>query len=81
MPYGRNQQQSPKPPAGFLREHQIIGSRASPNSSPLVPVNHSTLWRWVKLGHFPSPVKLGPHTTAWPVQVVYDWIKSKEGGV
>lgn len=25
----------------------------------------STWWRWVKDGHAPSPVKVGPRTTAW----------------
>lgn len=37
------------------------------------PVTPSTLWRWVKAGHFPAPVKLGPQTTAWPVDVLDKW--------
>jgi predicted DNA-binding transcriptional regulator AlpA len=28
--------------------------------------NRMTLWRWVKSGHFPAPVELGPNTRAWP---------------
>jgi predicted DNA-binding transcriptional regulator AlpA len=30
-----------------------------------VPVGRSTWWKWVKNGHAPSPVKIGPRTTAW----------------
>lgn len=28
-------------------------------------VSPATIWRWVKSGHFPQPVKLGPGTTRW----------------
>lgn len=30
-------------------------------------ISQPTLWRWVKLGRFPSPVKIGPNTTRWRV--------------
>ena len=74
-----NQPRHPVLFTGFLREHQIIGNRQSSTFQPLVPIDHSTLWRWVRDGHFPKPIKLGPHTTAWPVQTVMDWIKLKGG--
>lgn len=38
---------------------------------PVVRALHSisvpTVWRWVKTGQLPAPVKLGPNTTAWRV--------------
>lgn len=38
---------------------------------PVVTALHSvgpaTIWRWVKAGRVPAPVKLGPNTTAWRV--------------
>ena len=38
---------------------------------PVVAALHSvgpaTVWRWVKSGRLPPPVKLGPNTTAWRV--------------
>jgi prophage regulatory protein len=74
-----NQPRQPELISGFLREYQIIGNRRTSSSQPMIPIDHSTLWRWVRDGHFPAPVKLGPHTTAWPVQVVREWIKSKGG--
>ena len=77
MPYGCKQRLNKEPAIGFLREHQLIGSRRTPKTPPMIPINHSTLWRWVKLGRFPSPVKIGPNTTAWEAQAVYDWIMSK----
>lgn len=48
----------------FLRLNQIIGNRKA-GIEPLIPVSRSTWWQGVKDGRFPSPVKLGPKTTAW----------------
>jgi len=28
-------------------------------------VSRATIWRWVKEGRFPQPVKLSPGTTRW----------------
>lgn len=57
------------PESGFLRQSQLI---------PLiVPVSHSTFWRMIRSGKFPSPVKLGPKTTAWRVEDVREWISSQ----
>ena len=38
---------------------------------PVVAALHgigpATVWRWVKSGRLPAPLKLGPNTTAWNV--------------
>jgi len=57
------------PETGFLRLPQIIGNnKAQPPVPAVVPVCKSTWWAGVKSGRFPSPVKLGPRTTAWRVE-------------
>lgn len=40
----------------YLRERQIL---------ELLPVSRSTLWRWVKHGQFPKPVKISQGVTVW----------------
>jgi predicted DNA-binding transcriptional regulator AlpA len=30
-------------------------------------VSEPTVWRWVKAGRLPAPLKLGPNTTVWRV--------------
>lgn len=30
-------------------------------------ISDPTVWRWVKSGRLPAPVKIGPNTTAWRV--------------
>ena len=60
------------PATGFLRLPQIIGKRptqSDPNGIPaLVPVSRASWWAGVKTCRYPSPVKLGPNTTAWRVE-------------
>lgn len=33
----------------------------------LYGISPATVWRWVKSGRLPAPMKLGPNTTAWRV--------------
>ncbi|HWE18028.1 MAG TPA: AlpA family phage regulatory protein [Hyphomicrobiaceae bacterium] len=48
------------PPTGYLRQAQLIPT--------IFPFSSATLWRKVKAGTFPKPVKLGPRITAWRVE-------------
>lgn len=67
-------------PGGYLREYQLIGDRNNPTANPpLIPIDHSTLWRWVRQGEFPEPIKLGRKVTAWPVHAVLEWMRQKGG--
>jgi len=48
------------PETGYVRQSQLI---------PVIfPFSSATLWRMVKAGTFPRPVKLGPRITAWKVE-------------
>lgn len=65
------------PETGFLRLPQIIGdNKVQPPVPAVVPVCKSTWWAGVKSGRFPSPVKLGPRTTAWRVEDIRALISS-----
>ena len=54
--------------SGFLREKHIL---------KLLPVAHSTLWDWVRDGHFPAPIKLSEKVTVWSQTEVDAWLASK----
>ena len=47
------------PQEGFVRLPVILA---------VFPVGKSSWWAGVKAGRFPTPVKLGPRTTAWRVE-------------
>ncbi len=52
--------------------------RQSDLTKKILPFSATTLWRKVKIGEFPSPVKLGPGITAWRAKDVIAWIQEKE---
>lgn len=62
------------PDSAHIRQSELIQSSKSP-SAPL-PFSHSTLWRKVKDGSFPAPVKLSDRVTAWQVGSVRSWLES-----
>ena len=66
------------PQTGYLRLKQIIGGGVGrKRTPPLIPVSKSTWWAGVRSGRFPAPVRLGPRTTAWRVEVIREWIESQ----
>lgn len=53
----------------FLRQSQVL---------QFVPISPATLWRRVKAGEFPKPVKLGPRVTAWEADAVREWLAAQK---
>ncbi|NQV94445.1 MAG: AlpA family phage regulatory protein [Sphingomonadales bacterium] len=54
------------PDSAYVRLKQLISDRIAPCSA-------ATIWRMVKGGEFPEPVKLSGNITAWNVGLVRDW--------
>jgi predicted DNA-binding transcriptional regulator AlpA len=57
------------PETGFIRKNQLCPH--------ILPFSQATLWRKVKAGTFPAPVKLGDRITAWKVESVREWMNSR----
>jgi prophage regulatory protein len=65
----------------YYREAQLVGRRETParGAQPgLLPFSSATLWRMVRAGKFPKPVKLADRVTAWPAADVDAWRQSRE---
>lgn len=55
------------PATGYMRQSQLIPA--------IFPFSSATLWRKVKAGTFPKPVKLGPRITAWRVEEICELLQ------
>lgn len=62
------------PDSAFVRESQLVRSPKRPNIPTPLPFSAPTLWRKVKNGTFPAPVKLSQRITAWSVASVRAWM-------
>ena len=60
---------------GFLRLHQIIGSKKA-NIPPIIPVSATSWWNGVKSGKYPKAIKLGPKTTVWRASEVLSIVQN-----
>lgn len=56
------------PDSALLRERQLVGH--------VLPFASPTLWRRVKCGEFPQPVRLPGRITAWKWGDVRQWLES-----
>lgn len=62
------------PDSAFIREAQLVQSPKRPGSPAPLPFSAPTLWRKVRAGTFPKPVKLSERVTAWNVGTVRAWL-------
>jgi prophage regulatory protein len=57
------------PDNAYIRQAQLIPAP--------VPFSPATLWRKVKSGEFPQPVKRSKRITAWRVEDVRAWLAAR----
>ena len=61
----------------FVRVADLVQCPGSTNNLAPLPFSAPTLWRKVKNGSFPRPVKLSQRVTAWQVGSVRSWIAAQ----
>ena len=62
------------PDSAYSRQSELLASSENPTAP--IPFSPATLWRKVKAGSFPKPVKLSERVTAWNVGSVRDWMRA-----
>lgn len=65
------------PDSAYLREAQLVPSSKRPGVPAVLPFSPPTLWRKVRAGTFPKPVKLSERVTAWRVGDVRAWLAAQ----
>lgn len=68
MPNAASKLLPPLPAEGFLRQAALL--------KHYVPFSAATLWRNVRAGTFPAPVKLSQRVTAWRIADIRRWMDS-----
>jgi predicted DNA-binding transcriptional regulator AlpA len=58
------------PETGYVRQAQLIPH--------ILPFSSPTLWRMVKAGKFPAPIKLSTRVTAWRAESIREWMRERE---
>ena len=74
------------PVTGYVRQSRLLGTPARKATGskpareaipPIVPFSSASLWRGVKAGTFPAPVKLSDRVTAWRVEDIRTWMQAR----
>lgn len=53
----------------------------TPTKPGILPVSPATIWRWVRDGKFPKPIKLGASVTGWAVDEIEAFVSARREGV
>jgi len=56
------------PDEAFIRQNTLMGMS-------ILPFSASTLWRKVRSGQFPKPLRLSEQITAWRVRDIRSWLE------
>lgn len=62
------------PETGYIRIDQLVRDKRHPDLPKPIPVSAATLWRMVRCGDFPAPIKLSANVTAWRAEEIHAWI-------
>ena len=65
------------PDGAYIREAGLVSSPRRPGIPVPLPFSAPTLWRKVREGTFPKPVKLSDRVTAWNVGTVRAWLTAQ----
>jgi len=65
------------PDGAYIREAGLVASPKRPGAPVPLPFSAPTLWRKVREGTFPKPVKLSERVTAWNVGSVRAWLTAQ----
>lgn len=61
---------------GYVRQSLLVGDAKS-GKTGILPFSASTLWRRVRAGTFPAPVKLSERVTAWRAEDIRQWLDAQ----
>lgn len=73
-----NPSPQPTPEAQTLPQHGLVRFN---ELIRFIPLGRTTLYKWIKQGKFPAPVKLSPTVAAWRCEDIHAWLKQQSTAV
>lgn len=65
------------PQTGYIRQSILVGDNKT-GMPGVLPFSASTLWRRVRAGTFPAPIKLSERVTAWKAEAIRQWLDEQD---
>lgn len=65
------------PDSALVRKAQLVQSAKRPDVPAPLPFGEQTLWRKVKAGTFPAPIRLSSRMTCWRCGDVRAWLAAQ----
>lgn len=56
----------------IYRKSHLVGHNG------ITGVSAATLYRWIKAGKFPPPIRLGERIRGWPSDTVQAWLNARD---
>ena len=66
------------PDSALVRQAQLVRDPKNPTKPVPLPFSAASLWRKVKSGDFPQPLRLSGSITCWKVGTVRVWLAQQE---
>ena len=60
-----------------MHEHQTDSLLPRREVERRTGLSRSTIYRYMRLGRFPEPVRVGPAAVRWPLDEIQEWIASR----
>lgn len=62
------------------RFFRVADIATTPTKTGMLPVSPATIWRWVRDGKFPKPIKMGDCVTVWRSEDIDAFIERRAEG-
>ena len=59
-------------------EHESDCLIDQPRASDIAGIKKSEIWRRIKAGSFPAPIRLGERCTRWSLREVSQWVEQRK---
>ena len=57
---------------------RVTGLTTTAKRKGILPISRATLWRWIKAGSFPQPIRFSGRVVVWKESDITAWLAAQE---